>query len=280
MPKHSSPPQLPTIVTQLRQLRSRTERDKTGTYYIEGARIVAQAIQAGVPVELGVIAPDLVAKTDHSLKTVAALRATTAPIAELTPSAFAGISFKENQQGIGAVIKLQEESLSTLRLTDSRVWVALNGVGNPGNLGAIMRTCDAVGCAGLILLGDTTDPYHPSAIRASMGSLFALRIVRASFDAFVAWKQTYNYRVIGTTPDVEQEYRQVTFPSPAILLMGSERLGLSAAEQTACDVLVRIPMVGTCDSLNLGVATSLVLYELFEQQRHQLGGDGEAGLSA
>src|SRR6185436_13113027 len=114
--------------------------------------------------------------------------------------------------------------------------------------------------------------YHPSAVRASMGSLFALRIVGAGFDEFIHWKQKEHYTVIGTTPDVEQEYQAVIYPQRYVLLMGSERLGLSAAQQAACDLLVRIPMVGTCDSLNLGVATSIVLYELFQQQRREAAG--------
>lgn len=273
MPKHMNRPpaqidraEVPAIVKQVRQLRSRSDRERTGSYYIEGARIVAQAIQAGATIELGVIAPDLLMGT-HAHTTVAALEATGAEMVRLDREAFNGISFKENLQGIGAVVRFRRETLQDVQGTGLGGWVALDGVGNPGNLGAIMRTCDAVGCAGLILLGDTVDPYHPSAVRASMGSLFALRMVRASFEEFVTWKQAQGYSVIGTTPDVEQEYGQVVYPRDYVLLMGSERLGLSPTQQAVCDLLVRIPMVGTCDSLNLGVATSIVLYEIFRQHR-------------
>lgn len=262
---------LPEIVKQVRQLRGPAERERTGTYYIEGARIVAQAIEAGAEVTLGVIAPELI-EGAHAVNTVEALRATGAPMVELSASAFESISFKENLQGIGAVVKRRISSLADISKTEARVWVALDGVGNPGNLGAIMRTCDAVGAAGLLLLGATTDPHHPTAVRASMGSLFALRIIRTNFAELVRWKRKHGYTVIGTTPDVEQEYQQVTYPSPAILLMGSERLGLSPQQQEACDMLVRIPMIGTCDSLNLGVATSIVLYEIFQQQRRNEAG--------
>lgn len=258
---------LPDSVKQIRQLRSRTERERTGLFYIEGARIVMQAIQAGAKLERGVIAPDLLHDTPHAAQTVAALRTTGVPITELSPSQFEAISFKENLQGIGAVVRMQIQSITQLAPDLPQRWVALDGVGNPGNLGAIMRTCDAVGCTGLMLLGNTVDPFHPLAIRASMGSLFALKMVRAPFDEFAAWKQAKGITVIGTTPDVDQEYRAVQYPSEYVLLMGSERLGLSLFQQNICDILVTIPMVGTCDSLNLGVATSLVLYELFEQTR-------------
>jgi TrmH family RNA methyltransferase len=253
-------------VQEVRKLRGPAERERTGTYYIEGARIVAQAIQAGAEITLGVIAPGLLAG-EHSLATVEALRATGAPVAELSSTEFEAISFKENLQGIGAVVRSGAGAIEDVPAGESRLWVALDGVGNPGNLGAIMRTCDAVGAAGLILIGHTTDPYHPAAIRASMGSLFALRVVRAGFDELVGWKQEHGYAVIGTTPLAEQEYRDLTYPERSILLMGSERLGLSPAQQAACDLLVSIPMVGTADSLNLGVATSIVLYEIFQQRR-------------
>jgi TrmH family RNA methyltransferase len=254
------------VVPQVRKLRSRAERERTGTFYIEGARVVAQAVQAGAAITLGVVARDLLAG-GHATSTVAALRATGAPVVELSKTAFESISFKENLQGIGAVVRYRYEALDAIPVTEGRLWVALDGVGNSGNLGAIMRTCDAVGAAGLLLLGATTDPYHPDAVRASMGSLFALRMVRARFDEFVAWKQAHGYAVVGTSPDVTPEYRAVTYPRPTILLMGSERTGLSPQQQAACDLLVQIPMVGTCDSLNLGVATSIILYEIFYQQR-------------
>lgn len=263
-PNNANPP--PAIVKEVRQLRTRQERERTGTYYIEGARIVAQAIESGAEITLGVVAPELISGA-HAIETVAALRGTGAKVVELSNSAFEGISFKENLQGIGAVVRYRPETLSSID-EEGRIWVALDGVGNPGNLGAIMRTCDAVGAAGLILLGDTTDPYHPLAVRASMGSLFALRrMVRARFDEFVRWKSAHAYTVIGTSPDVAPEYRDATYPGSSILLMGSERLGLSVQQQSACDLLVRIPMVGTCDSLNLGVATSIILYEMFQQKR-------------
>ena len=266
-PTRPAPYNPATVVQEVRQLRTPAARERTGTYYIEGARIVAQAVQAGAEITLGVIAPELIMGA-HAVETVAALRATGAPVQELGAKAFESISFKENLQGIGAVVRSRLGRLDDIAAgQQGRVWVALDGVGNPGNLGAIMRTCDAIGGAGLLLLGDTTDPYHPAAVRASMGSLFALQLIRARFDAFVRWKGQHEYRVVGTSPDVAPEYRAVTYPAGVILLMGSERLGLSPQQQAACDLLVQIPMVGTSDSLNLGVATSLVLYEIFYQRR-------------
>ena len=253
-------------ITPLRALRSRTERERTGTFYIEGARIVAQALKAGAPIEMGVIAPELV-QGEFAWNVVNGLRALGVPMAELSPAAFGSISFKENLQGIGAVVRPQVETLADVDRSDGLGWVALDAVGNPGNLGAILRTTDSVGCAGLILLGDTTDPYHPAALRASMGALFGQRLVRANFDEFVRWKEEQQFPVVGTSGEGTVEYRHAVYPSPMVLLMGSERLGLSEVQQAICDLIVRIPMVGTSDSLNLGVATSVVLYEVFYQRR-------------
>jgi RNA methyltransferase, TrmH family len=260
---------LDAAVRQIRQLRSRQERDRTGTYYIEGVRIVGQALQAGVAIERCVIAPQLLT-SPYGLGIVDQLRAGGIPILELSPTEFSGISFKENLQGIGAVVRPRLETLDDVRLAGVHSWVALDHVGNPGNLGAILRTCDAVGCAGIIMLGDTTDPFHPSALRASMGAIFSQRLVRASFEQFVEWKREHSYPVVGTSGTAEQEYREARYPAPLILLMGSERLGLTAEQQSACDMLVSIPMIGTSDSLNLGVATSIVLYEIFYQHRQLL----------
>jgi RNA methyltransferase, TrmH family len=254
------------IVKELRQLRSRDERERTGTFYIEGVHIVAQAVRLGATIERCVVAPDLLT-SGYGKELAGQLRAADVPITELSAAAFGSISFKENLQGLGAVVRPRAETLEDVRMLPAEMWVALHGVGNPGNLGAILRTCDAVGCTGLIMLGDTTDPFHPAAVRASMGALFAQRLARASWEEFVDWKQRHGHPVVGTSGGADLEYRAVDYPLPFVLLMGSERLGLSPAQQAACDLLVRIPMIGAGDSLNLGVATSIVLYEAFHQHR-------------
>lgn len=254
------------IIKQIRQLRSPAERARTGTFYIEGIRMVNQALKANVPIVQGVVAPALLVGTAGE-QTHNRLRAANIPLLEVSPKLFASISFKENQQGIGAVVQMQPGSLADWPLSNDGVWVALDGVGNPGNLGAILRTCDAVGCTGVILLGETVDPYHPTALRASMGSIFSQRLVRTTFTEFLAWKQRHGVTVIGTSPAAAQDYRSIHYQTSFVLLMGSERMGLSPTQQAACDLLARIPMVGTSDSLNLAVATSIMLYEVFFQQQ-------------
>ncbi|MDP9350428.1 MAG: RNA methyltransferase [Chloroflexota bacterium] len=236
---------------------------------MEGIRIVAQAVHSGAEVEMGVISPELLS-SEYAWEIVRRMQDQGLPVLELSPEAFGSISFKENLQGMGAVVRQQVHSLNDLELADTLGWVTLDAVGNPGNLGAILRTSDAVGCSGIVMLGHTTDPYHPAALRASMGAVFAQKLIRAEFAEFMAWKRERGYSVVGTTGQAHLEYRNTVYETPTILLMGSERQGLSPEQQAGCDLLVRIPMVGTGDSLNLAVATSVVLYEVFHQHRARL----------
>ncbi len=145
--------------------------------------------------------------------------------------------------------------------------MALDQVHSPGNLGTILRTGDAVGASGLILLGDSVDPYDPACVRATMGAIFAQRLVRATAQEFAAWKRRSGVRLVGTSPHAAHDYRGVSYPARTVLFMGGERKGLSEERQRLCDDLVRIPMVGRGDSLNLAIATGVLLYEVFNQQR-------------
>ena len=142
-----------------------------------------------------------------------------------------------------------------------------DSIQDPGNLGTILRTLDAVGGSGLILLDHSTDPYDATALRASMGAVFSQQLVRASFSDFARWKQAGNFQLVGTSGSAREDYHEFSYPDPMVLLMGSERLGLQEEHLKLCDGLVAIPMVGRSDSLNLSVATGVVLYEIFNQRR-------------
>lgn len=253
-------------VKQIRALRERKERERSGLCFIEGIRLVAEAVQLGAPVEQLVVAPELLS-SGFARELVAAQRDAGAPVLELGAAAFEALSRKEGPQGLGAVVRQRWLPLDAARADAGLCWVALDGVADPGNLGTVLRTCDAVGAAGVILLGDTSDPYDPAALRGSMGAVFSQRLVRASFDAFIAWARRQRCAVIGTSDAATADLRAFPFPRPLALLMGSEREGLSPARQAQCDAVVSLPMVGRSDSLNLAVATGVALYEIFYQQR-------------
>ncbi len=251
-----------STVKRIRLLRQRRERMEQGVFFVEGIRVVAEAIQTGADLEYLVVAPELLS-SDFAQGLIAAKQ----HVRRLNVSSqvFASLSGKEGPQGLAAVIKQRWESLQDLQLQSDDLWVALDAPQDPGNLGTIMRTADAVGAVGLILIGNSADPYDPGAVRASMGSLFALRLIQTDLDSFLAWRHSTSVHLVGTAGGAALHYRQASYQRPLILLSGSERQGLPQQLQNDCDQLVRIPMVGRCDSLNLAVATSVVLYQAFAQ---------------
>jgi len=255
-------------IKQIRALRQRKARDQTGLAFIEGIRIVAEAAALPDTIETLVVAPELL-NSPFAQELALAQQNKGIPCLEVTAEVFGSLSVKERPQGIGAVIRQRWETLEQIALSNEFCWVALDAVQDPGNLGTILRTCDAVGCSGLILLGQSTDPYDTTALRASMGAIFTQRLVKASFADFVAWKQRHGYTVVGTSGAAASDYQSAAYRFPIILLMGSERLGLSPDQQAVCDLVVSLPMVGHADSLNLAVATGVMLYMLFGAYREQ-----------
>jgi TrmH family RNA methyltransferase len=254
-------------IKQIRGLRNRKEREQSGLFFIEGLRIVTEAVQTGADIETLIVTPQLL-DTRIGQEFLHGPCRTRSPCLVVTEDVFASLASKETAHGIGAVVRQRWERVEDLHPSGELCWLALDGIQYPGNLGTILRTGDAVGCAGALLLGTTTDPYDPAAVRASTGAIFSQRLARASFTDFCAWKRWHRCTVVGTSPAAATDYQAVAYRPPVVLFMGCERHGLSAEEQALCDVTVRIPMVGRSDSLNLAVATGIVLCEIFNQRRH------------
>lgn len=215
-------------------------------------------------IETLVIAPDLLT-SPFGNDLIRNAKDESIPILEIYPDVFKEISVKDGPQGIGAVVRQQWEQLDSITPRRGDIWVALDSVADPGNLGTILRTNDAVGGKGVILLDHSTDPYDAGAWRASMGAIFSQRLVRASLGEFATWKKRKTIPVVGTSGTGPENYRMYTYPDPLVLLMGSERQGLLEAHLWLCDAVVSIPMSGRSDSLNLAVATGVVLYEIYQQ---------------
>jgi TrmH family RNA methyltransferase len=258
-----------TRIKNIRRLHNRKARQQSGLFLIEGLRLVMEAMQMGASLESLIYAPELlISKQGRAL--VAEQSREGIDCLEVSAAVFRSVAVKDNPQGIAAVVKQQWQTLDDVRPGEALCWIALDGAQDPGNLGSILRTGDAVGAAGVILLGDTTDPYHPTALRASMGAIFAQCLVRADFTAFVKWAKRHDYTLVGAAGDAPTSYRDADYRRPLVLLLGSEREGLSPEQRAACDVLVSLPMVGRSDSVNLAVATGIILYEIFHQ-RHATG---------
>ncbi len=252
-------------IKYIRNLAHRQEREKTQHFFVEGIRIVAEAIQLHTEIHTIVYAPNLL-KSQFGMDLVRQQEQQGIACLEVSADVFKSLSVKDGPQGLGAVVQQRWEQLAHLQGDEGLCWIALDAAQDPGNIGTILRTSDAVGCAGLLLLGQCADPYDPSALRASMGAIFSQRLVKASFAEFAQWKRERGLTVIGTSDKGSVNYRAATYRDPLVLLMGSEREGLSVEQQAVCDAMVRIPMIGRSDSLNLAVATGVVLYEIFYQK--------------
>jgi TrmH family RNA methyltransferase len=249
-------------IKAIRALRTRKGRAEQGTFFVEGLRIVGEAVQTGAEIVQIVTAPDLLISA-FGRETAIRAEQNGAMRVEVTKAVFAALSEKDGPQGIAAVIRQRWTALEAFPARPDRLcYVALESPQDPGNIGTVIRTAEAVGAAGLILIGDSADPYDPGSVRASMGAIFDLPLARASFESFITWARERGIRIIGTSGASPTDYRAVRYAPPQALLMGSEREGLSAAQQAACDVVVRLPMVGRSDSLNLAVATGVMLYAL------------------
>ncbi len=251
-------------IKQIRSLAQRSERERTQLFFAEGIRIVAEAIQLHAEIHTLIYAPTLL-KSQFGLELVQQQQAQGTTLLEVSADVFKSLSIKDGPQGLGAVVQQRWHTLEQIQGNDGLCWIALDAAQDPGNIGTILRTSDAVGSAGLILLGQSADPYDASALRASMGAIFSQQLIKASFSQFAQWTKHHSLHVIGTSDSASVLYRRATYSRPLVLLMGSEREGLSAEQQAICDTMVSIPMVGRSDSLNLAVATGIVLYEIFHQ---------------
>ena len=255
----------------VRALKQPKQRQKSGLFIVEGIYHVGEAIAAAeagfCSLESIFYAPDLL-KSDFALDLVHKHRGQELPCYATTVSVFESIAIKENPQGILAVVSIETYSLATLSPKNFPWGIALVAPQDPGNVGSILRTIDAVGVNGLLLLDSSVDPYHPNVVRASMGALFWYPVVRSSFTDFIGWARKYSYHIIGTSAHGNVDYHQVErYHSPLILLMGSEREGLSHDQVTVCDSVVRMPMQGRVTSLNLAVATGVISYAILEKLR-------------
>jgi TrmH family RNA methyltransferase len=260
-------PLTPPAASHVLALRSRRTRDETGTFYAEGVRFLVAAVDARADIVGLVLAPKLL-RSGLGQMAARRLRGRGIPELRVTPEEFAALSTSREPQGVGVIVRQRWSRLDDMGAAHDACWVALSDV-MPGNLGTLLRTCDAVGASGLAAIGREVDPHDPVVVRASMGSVFGRCIVRAGLRELVTFARRAGCLVVGVTPRATLDYRAQSFRRPVVLLLGSERRGLTHDEERACDVTVGIPMVARIDSLNVAVAASVLLYEVYGQ-RHPL----------
>ena len=246
-------------VKAARALHMKKAREETGQFLAEGLKIVTEAVEQGRAPRTLLFAAE--AGTHPLLRrAVAATEATKGEVIEVSHEILEKISRRENPQTVLAVFDQTITPLAALEPAASRCWVALEAVRDPGNLGTIVRTADAAGCGAVILVGDCCDPFSVEAVRATMGSIFAVPIVRVSAAEFLAWRGRWPGSVVGTLLTAATDFRAAAYAPPSLILMGNEQAGLTPQLAAACDVTVKIPMRGRADSLNLAVATGIMIY--------------------
>jgi TrmH family RNA methyltransferase len=246
-------------VKAVRALHLRKERDETGLFVAEGLKNVIEGIDTGHAPRILMHGPDAV---DHPMmqKAIQATAAARGEVIEVTEEILAKVSRRDNPQAVVGVFDQVFTPLSAIDPAAAPCWVALHRVRDPGNLGTIVRTADAAGCGGVILIGECCDPYSVEAVRATMGSIFAVPLVRADEAEFASWRAGWPGSVVGTLLSATVDHRQAEYRKPALILMGNEQQGLTPDLAALCDVNVKIPMRGRADSLNLSVATGIMIY--------------------
>ena len=242
-------------VKAARALHLRKARDETGLFLAEGLKIITEAVELGRAPRLLLHGAEA---ADHPLLGRAAALAR--ETVEVTPAILAKISRRDNPQTVLGVFEQAYTPLSDIQPDTAGCWIALQAVRDPGNLGTVVRTADAAGCGGVILVGDCCDPYSVEAVRASMGSIFAVPVTRVGVDAFVNWRATWPGAVVGTLLTATTDFRAAEYRAPVLILMGNEQAGLPPELGAICDTVVKIPMRGRADSLNLAVATGVMIY--------------------
>ncbi len=252
-------------VSYLASLRQRGARDAAGRCYIEGVRFVARALAQGFEFEALVVAPALL-QSPVGQSLVKRLRRTV-PVLTVTAEELAALSLQREPQGLAAVVRQRWGHAGALaNPRRDALWLCVERLRSPGNLGSLLRTCDAVGASGLIVTSPEVDPYEPTAIRATMGSLFEHPLLRLTARELRQVNRHGDYFIVGAGAEGERDFRSVSYRRPVILVLGDEREGLSGRQRALCDAVVRIPMRGACDSLNVAVAGGLLLYEAYGQR--------------
>lgn len=249
---------------QIRALRLKKERLESGLFLAEGIAHVAAALDAHASIEYICYAPDLL-QSQFARALIERESAGGLPCFAMAAEVFEAVAEKDNPAGIIAVARQPRRTLAHLLPTEFQWGVALSSPQDPGNVGAILRTLDAVGAHGLILLDNAVDVYHPGAVRASMGAIFRLPTANATTAQFGQWAIAHGYHILGASAHAETDYLAAQYRRPLILLLGSEREGLTAEQVALCHQQVRLPMHGKVSSLNLSVAAGVLLYAALRQ---------------
>ena len=250
-----------TTVKRLRALRDKKARKAEGLFLAEGLRIIAEARDSGLLPEIIAFSAEG-ARHPLAAEIIDAAEAAGAEAIETSPDILSKMSGKDNPQMLLGAYRQPQTDLSAIDRTRSDLWIVAQALRDPGNIGTILRTGDAVGAGGLILVDDCADAFSVEAVRASMGAIFTQQVATARWPDFLAWLRSGDGQLVGTSLKATDDYLAADYRRPCFLLVGNEQQGLPADYEAECDLLVKIPMAGRADSLNAAIATAVMAFQI------------------
>ena len=257
-------------VKRLRSLRDKKARRAEGLFLAEGLRIIAEARDSGQLPEIIAFSAEG-ARHPLAAEIIAAAEARGAEAIEVPPELLSKMSGKDNPQMLLAAYRQPAASIELIDRSKAPLWIVVQALRDPGNIGTILRTGDAAGAGGLILIDDCADPFSVEAVRASMGAVFTQAIAAARWEEFVPWLRSGDGQLVGTSLKATQDYLDANYKPPCFLLIGNEQQGLPADYEAECDSLVKIPMAGRADSLNAAMATAVMAFAITAGWRGRSG---------
>jgi TrmH family RNA methyltransferase len=271
------------VVDLIASLKKGSTRAMTGLYFVEGVKMVREAIMSGASIEAIVVSPEMCPRKDIlPVRWIDVAEFVVEVPRKKYEKAAQHFALKQGTQGIGALVRQSWTAIEQFVPPPDGVAVALCSVQDAGNVGTVLRTCDAVGCTAAFILGETADPYGPASVRASLGSILGHRLIKCDIPGLAWWASCVGATLVGTSPRADKSYRELQYRRPTVLMLGSEANGLTDEEMASCHEIVSIPMSGRRDSLNVAVAGAVVLYEVFHQitsEHSREGSSNQRGVS-
>ena len=253
-------------VKQVVRWRDRPDRDDSQVVLAEGYRALVRALAGGYRMDEVFVCPEFFPGQEHEAALLEQLRAQGAKLIRVAPAAFTKMAYRDRPEGLLGVGPQRHRTLADLQLSPCPFLLVAEQIEKPGNLGTMMRSSDAVKVDGLVLCDSKTDLYNPNVVRASTGNLFTLPVAEATTAETIPWLKAKGIRILATSPHVETLYTQVDLAEPVAVVVGAEQYGLTKPWLEQADLVVRLPMLGEADSLNVATATAVMLYEVLRQR--------------
>lgn len=253
-------------VKELVRLRAGGHRKNSGVTIVDGSREILRAMEAGIAFKEFYVCPGLLGRDEEEKQLQTRLSGVKVPVFEVARIVFAKIAYGDRQEGVLGICEPPKRSLADLQLRSDPLVVVIEHVEKPGNLGAILRTCDAAGVSGVIACDNKTDLYNPNVIRASVGTIFTVNTVQCSNDDALRFLKNKGIKIYATSPQAQTIYTQINLTGAVAIVLGSEQEGLSDFWDKNVDARVKIPMRGHADSLNVSTSAAILIYEAIRQR--------------